>query len=133
MKGEKTMPESTHAEFLKKGDLINKAVAANTDELPHLETKRLRLDDVLVRVRDLAAQQADLAARKQEITKQMVALILEGRDLVTFLKAGVRQHFGRRAEKLVAFGLQPFRSRPRKPAEPDGQTPEEPAAPPSNQ
>lgn len=29
----------------------------------------------------------------------------EGRKLSAFLKAGVRQHYGNRAEKLVEFGL----------------------------
>jgi hypothetical protein len=122
---------------MKRGDLMSKSLAANAGELPHLETQRTRFDGILVRVSDLAAQQVDLTARKQEITRQMAALLLEGRELLTFLKAGVRQHFGRRAEKLVAFGLQPFRSRARK-AGPDGPplkspTAQEPPAPLPNQ
>lgn len=96
-----------------KMELRNKALAANAPELPHLEPKRLRLDELLVEVRGLTAEQASLAARKQEVSKRLAELMGEGNKLVAFLDAGVKQHYGHRAEKLVEFGLQPFCSRPR--------------------
>jgi hypothetical protein len=106
------MPRS-YAEAEKKMELRNKALAANAPELPHLEPKRLRLNDVLVEVRSLTAEQASLTARKQEVSKRLAELMQEGVTLVAFLDLGVKQQYGNRAEKLVEFGLQPFRGRPR--------------------
>lgn len=87
------------------------ALAANAADLPHLEELRLRLEAVAGRVGDLLAQQADLSASKQDVSKQLQALITEGRQLAAFLRAGVKQRYGTRSEKLTAFHLQPFRGR----------------------
>jgi hypothetical protein len=66
---------------------------------------------VAVKVGDLLAEQASLAASKQDVSKRLQALIAEGRQLAAFLRAGVRQRYGTRSEKLTAFHLQPFRGR----------------------
>ncbi|HEX5035414.1 MAG TPA: hypothetical protein VFW62_13120 [bacterium] len=116
----------TYAEGQKKMELRNKALAANAAELPFLEPKRLRLNEALEEVRSLMAEQANLQARKQEVSKRLAELMEEGNKLVAFLDAGVRQHYGTRAEKLVEFGLQPFRGRPR--LGPDGKRVKRPKA-----
>jgi hypothetical protein len=118
-------------------DLRDTAVAANAAELPFLDTKRLRLHEVVTEVRSLTAEQASLAARKQEVSKRLAELVKEGNSLVAVMDAVVKQHYGNRAEKLAEFGLQPFRGRPRLVlVGPDGKrrkaakTIEEPPAPP---
>jgi hypothetical protein len=117
------MAES-YGEALKKMELRNAAVAANAADLPHLEPKRFRLSEVLVEARSLLTEQASLAARKQEVTRRLAELIQEGNTLVAFLNSGVRQHYGRRSEKLSEFGVQPFRGLRRSPPEePPGQPP----------
>jgi hypothetical protein len=46
-------------------------------------------------------------------------LVVEGRKTAAFLKAGLRDHYGRRAEKLTEYGVQPFRgNKTAKPEEP---------------
>jgi hypothetical protein len=129
------MPEPTYAEFFKTAELVTKSLATHAEELSHLEVSRLKFDALFTQVKELSAEQADLTAKKQEVSKRLAALVLDGRELLTFLKVGVKQHFGKRAEKLVAFGMQPFRSRPRlKVVGPDGEplkrrpTQEEPPA-----
>ena len=107
------MAGQTYAEMQKRLKLRSKALAANIDEVAHLEVPLKQLDSVLEQVEVLTTQQADLTASKQEVSKQIAELLRQGLFLVTFLDAGLRQHFGNRAEKLVAFGLQPFRSQPR--------------------
>ena len=107
------MAGQTYAEIQKRLELRSKALAANSAELSHLEVPRVKLDALLGQVGELTAQQASLTASKQEVSKQIAELLRQGQFLVTFLDAGLRQHFGNRAEKLVAFGLQPFRSQPR--------------------
>jgi hypothetical protein len=110
---EKNMAGQTYAEIQMKLELRRKALAANIDEVAHLEVPWKRLDVLLEQVRVLTAQQASLTASKQEVSKQIAELLRQGQFLATFLDAGLRQHFGNRAEKLVEFGLQPFRSKPR--------------------
>jgi hypothetical protein len=102
-----------YAQAEKKFDLRNTALAANAAELPHLELKRVRLNELLGEVRSLTAEQASLVARKQEVSKRLAELMQEGNTLVAFLDTGVKQHYGKRAEKLAEFGLQPFRGRSR--------------------
>lgn len=52
---------------------------------------------------------------------------------MAFVNAGVRQYYGNRSEKLVEFGLQPLRGRPRRttvpPAPPKPSVVEPPAPP----
>ncbi|HYO13329.1 MAG TPA: hypothetical protein VE685_09065 [Thermoanaerobaculia bacterium] len=107
------------------------SMETNAQDIPHLEAQRQELADTLVQVREVSTRQAALTAAKQEATKELQTLLAEGRKLATFLRAGIRQRYGNRSEKLVEFNLQPFRSRPRPAAEPTTQ-PEPPASPTGN-
>jgi hypothetical protein len=128
----------TYANGRKKMELRNTAVAANAAELPFLEPKRTRLNEVVGELGSLTAEQANLAAKKQDVSKRIADLAREGNALVNVLDVTLKQHYGNRAEKLAEFGLQPFRSRPRivlvgpdgkrlKPTKADKETPAQPA------
>ena len=101
------------------------ALIANAADLPHLESQRLRLEEVTTEVGDLLTQQAALAATRQDVSKRLQALFVEGRQLATFLRVGVKQRYGTRSEKLSAFHLQPFRGRKAKSAEGEEESPVE--------
>ena len=109
------------------------ALLANSADIPHLETSRLRLEEITAESGDLLTQQAALAASKQDISKRLQALMAEGRQLAAFLRVGVKQRYGIRSEKLTAFHLQPFRGRKVNPEEPVNSKPPvgEPTVPPS--
>jgi hypothetical protein len=62
------------------------------------------------------AQQASLTAAKQESTRELNQLIKEGNALVDFIKTGARARYGKESEKVIEFGVKPFRSRSRKAA-----------------
>ncbi|HEX7185186.1 MAG TPA: hypothetical protein VF756_25395 [Thermoanaerobaculia bacterium] len=47
----------------------------------------------------------------QRIGWNLSPWLAEGRKLATFLRTGVKQHYGNRSEKLAEFDLQPFRGR----------------------
>ena len=113
---------------------LSTSLAANSKDLPHLDGHRTRLAEVLTQAEDLTAQQAALRASKQEASKKLAQLMGEGRKLATFLRVGVKQHYGNRAEKLVEFGLQPLRTRhkaaavpPTTPPTPEKPTPATPS------
>ena len=118
------MPELTLGEFLKTGEVMNKSLAGHAEEIPHLEGHRLRFETTFTQVKNILSQQAELTARKQELSKQLAGLVSDGKLQLSFLKVAVKDHFGKRAERLVAFGVQPLRSRPRgKAAGPEDKTP----------
>lgn len=116
------MSSPTYAVTQKKIDLRNTALTANSAELPMLELPRVRLEAMNAELKDLTAQQASLTAGKQEVSKRIADLVQAARKLLTFVDVVVKQHYGNRAEKLVEFGVQPFRSQPRiRLVGPDGQ------------
>jgi hypothetical protein len=104
-------------------------LVANAADLPHLEAPRGQLEGIINEVSELLARQAELAASKQEVSRRLQALVAAGRQLAAFLRAGVKQRYGSRSEKLSAFHLQPFRGR--KVAKPTEVKPPAEPAPPS--
>ncbi|HEX6904721.1 MAG TPA: hypothetical protein VF789_33750 [Thermoanaerobaculia bacterium] len=101
------------------------SLEANAQDFPQLEVYRTQLAAMLQTAREAAAQQAAMAAGKQEASQRLQTVLVEGRKMATFLRIGVKRQYGDKSEKLVEFGLQPFRSRPRATAES-----KEPAPPP---
>lgn len=87
---------------------------ANSAELPHLEVPRVNLEALLTRAEELTKEQAALTANKQETSRELKEIIIEGKRLSSLLRQALRQHFGIRSERLAEFGLQPFRGRQRK-------------------
>lgn len=117
------MSEPTYAAFFKTADLVSKSLSANATELWQLDASRGRLDTILSEGRALVVQQASLTASKQEVSKRLAELVDEGRKLLTFLRTGIKLHYGNKSEKLPEFGLQPFRGykRSKQLVGPDGQ------------
>jgi len=99
------------------------ATERNLKDIPQVDIPRQKLQGILDEVRELSAEQASLTARKQEASKRIQALIVQGRKVATVLRTLVREHYGNRSEKLAEFNLQPFRGRPRQ-AKPTVPTPE---------
>jgi hypothetical protein len=97
----------------KLGDLtrFTAALAANAQDLPHLEGSRLRLDRVVGDAQEAAKQQAFFTAGKQEASKRLESLVTEGQRLATGIRKLLTENYGIRSEKLAEFGLQPFRGR----------------------
>lgn len=89
------------------------SLEANGQDFPQFESYRTQLKAMLTAVQETSAQQTAMAATKQEASKRLQAMLADGRKLANFLRNGVRQRYGNRAEKLVEFDLKPFRSRAR--------------------
>lgn len=107
------------------------ALEANKETFPHLEPLRVQLVTQRDRAAEIKNQQAGLTASKQELSKQLRVVIIEGDRLATLLRSAIKQHFGIRAEKVAEFGVQPFRGKNRKAKAPTPGTPEPPTTPPS--
>ena len=94
-------------------DRLVASLEANTQDFPQLETYRAQLLERLAQAREIQSLQAAMAASKQDASQRLKTVLGEGRKLANFLRSGVRQRYGNRAEKLVEFDLQPLRARTR--------------------
>jgi hypothetical protein len=97
---------------------VSTSTAANAADLPEAGPTRLLLDGVIVEVDKLLIDQGAFQASKQLSTQRLQTLIDKGNKLTNVLKAMVKQHYGSGSDKLVEFGIQPFRTRPKPIVEP---------------
>jgi hypothetical protein len=102
---------TSQADHLKIWQLRLRALEANIDELGHLESGRNKLQGIENRAQDAFRSQSAATATKQEASKALAILIGEGRLVMSFLNAGLREHYGKDSEKLAEFNLLPFRGR----------------------
>ena len=103
---------------------------ANADKLKPYEETRLKLESLVATAQGLTQQQAALTAAKQETSKKLKEVLNDAQRVATVLRFALREHYGKEAEKLVEFGVQPFRGRPRKQkGEPEKPQPEPPVPP----
>jgi len=102
------------------GDLQNLSMTmeANKDQLPDLEPFRLKFAAIVTQSLETRKQQVAFQASKQESSKQLQKLLTEGKSMADVLRTAVKNHFGSREEKIVEFGVQPFRGRKVKAAVP---------------
>lgn len=105
---------------------LGAAYRNNAPDLVGLDPLAGELDLVLTELRGLTKQQATLKAAAQQATKEIADRVARGRLLATRLRNGVKAHYGTRTEKVLEFGVRPFRKRVPKVA-----PPEFPVTPPS--
>ena len=97
-------------------DQMASSLTANNDQVAHLEVGVPKLRERSQRARSLYAQYAAMRAAKQAIWKELRQVLEEGEAEMRYLREGVKAHYGKRSEKLVEFGVQPFRGVKRKSA-----------------
>jgi hypothetical protein len=116
------------------GDLQNLSMTmeANKDQLPELEALRLKFAGIVTQSLETRKQQVAFQASKQESSKQLQKLLTEGKSMADVLRTAVKNHFGSREEKIVEFGVQPFRGRKVKAAAPTPTTPTTPTTSPAS-
>ncbi|HEV7504698.1 MAG TPA: hypothetical protein VGS07_07295 [Thermoanaerobaculia bacterium] len=103
--------ETTYSGVLGELGRLGSALSANAADLPHLEGPRGRLDQIYGEAQQVAQQQAALTATKQEASKRLKVLLVEGKRVANGLSRFLKEHYGTRSEKLTEFGLKPFRGR----------------------
>lgn len=86
-------------------------VSANPQGTEHLQPGSVRLEGLHTEATRLSVQQAALTTAKQEVTKKLQEVLREGDALADFLRTGARAHFGPDSEKMIEFGMQPYRGR----------------------
>ena len=90
------------------------AQEANATEIPHMEAPLAKLRGFLEQARSLTNEHHTLTATKQEVSKNLQKTIKQGQKLVDLMRTGAVEQFGADSEKLVEFGVKPFRGRVKK-------------------
>ena len=92
---------------------VSGSVAANATDLPQAAIPLSALDKIIVEADQIFVDQAAFRAGKQVTSQRLVTLFEQGDKLATVLKVLVKQHYGNGSDKLVEFGIQPLRTRPK--------------------
>ena len=106
------MPYQRFAVVKHKMELRTRALAANIEEIPHLAMPLSTLEELLTLLKQLTAEQARLTAARQEVSKRIAEVIDKAQRHLTAVDYAVKEHYGNRSEKLVEYGVQPFRRKP---------------------
>jgi hypothetical protein len=106
--------ETTYKGKLGEWERLMTMIAVNNGDLGHATVFRERLTALMSQVQEVAQRQAVHTAAKQEASKELRTLMVEGDRLATLMRGLVKQNYGVTSEKLAEFGVQPFRGRKRK-------------------
>ena len=90
-------------------DKLDVAVSANATQVAEVEVNLPGLRERSQKARNLFAKQAALTAAKQEVTKELQQVIQEGNARARVIREGLRTYLGKDSEKLIEFGVLPFR------------------------
>jgi hypothetical protein len=89
------------------------SAAANAADLPQAAITLGSLEKVIADVDKVVLDQGAFQASKQMASQRLQALLDQGDKLTTVLKTIIKQHYGSGSDKLVEFGIQPLRVRPK--------------------
>ena len=95
------------------------AMLSKASETPQLEGSRTIFGGKVVQVLELSQEQAGLTADKQDVTRQFQEALADAQRMATAMRAALKSHYGPDSDRLVEFGIQPFRYRSRKRTEPE--------------
>lgn len=105
---------NSYADIFRDWEMLLDASARSPEVQPGIEVERLVVEQVLSEVRALKARQDELTALRQQVTQQLKAAVVRGKEAAMQLRAVVKAKFGPRNERLVHFKVAPLRRRLRK-------------------
>jgi len=101
-----------------------------------MESPLAKLRWLLEQARSLTNEHHTLTASKQDVSKTLQKTIRQGQKLVDLMRTAAVERFGADSEKLVEFGVKPFRGRakkaaPKPPESPNAKAPDSSSPAPS--
>ena len=109
------MARNSRADFIVATSNLSAAYQANAGELPWLTPLHQEVSTLLLELRDLGILQEAQTAAVQQTTLEITNRLQRGKLLVTRLRNGIKAHYGTRTEKVLEFGIRPFRKGVRAP------------------
>jgi hypothetical protein len=105
------MARTSHADLVTHFENLTTSVAANKDDLAHLQDLGTQLAVETAGAKAALVRQSTQRAEAQQTTQDLQGFIARGKDLATRLRTGVRSKYGNRSEKLTEFEVRPLRKR----------------------
>ncbi len=105
------MPRDSRAEFIIDTKQLISAYIKNIALLPGLDAVHGELAPLVSELEDLGILQDAQTAAVQQTTKDIDDRMSRAKLLVTRMRNGVKLHLGTRTEKVIEFGIRPFRKR----------------------
>lgn len=105
---------SAFADYLRDWTLLLDAAQRSPEVADGIETERKSLANALEQVTTLKARQDELTALRQQVTQELKAALVHGKDAAIQFRAVVKAKFGPRTERLVHFNMVPIRKRRKK-------------------
>ncbi|HEX3527034.1 MAG TPA: hypothetical protein VH988_08210 [Thermoanaerobaculia bacterium] len=107
----KSTNSKSFGEVVNHWGVLAAGLKANATDIPHLDGHRVQIETIFTQAQALLSEQKIQTASKQDLTRQIEVLLDQGTKIASFLRHGVKQHYGTRSEKLVEFDLAPFRGK----------------------
>lgn len=104
---------SSFADFIHDWEQLLAALDTNGGELPDISVHRQPLEQVLVNAKSISARQDAHRAGLGLATRELEAVMLDGRDAANRVRNFLRSHYGVRSDKLTEYGVKPLRQRSR--------------------
>jgi hypothetical protein len=104
---------SSFADFIHDWEQLLAALDSNGGDLPDVSVHRQPLEKVLVDAKAISARQDAHRAGLGLVTRELEAVMLDGRDAANRLRNFLKSHYGVRSDKLTEFGVKPLRQRSR--------------------
>ena len=108
------MPKSSLADFISDWEALLKNVTETAAELPNMDVYKTALEQLAGQVKDGIALANSRRGFKQQETRDLRSLTIQGKDAAAKLRSAIKAHFGPRSERLVQYGMTPIRKRSRK-------------------
>lgn len=107
------MPKAAFLKVTGEWENLTVTVDVNAAELGYLAEPRTQLLSILEAAKATSVQQAAFLAQYRQATRDLEKLLVDGSDLATRIRNGIRMQYGTKAEKLTEFQMNPRRKRSR--------------------
>ena len=99
------MSTNSRAGFLLDCRTTVAGVDQNPAELAHVQSDRVALGELLVKIDEGIVRQNLHQSQYQTVTREVEAAVVQARELLLRIKNAIRAVYGLRSEKLPEFGL----------------------------
>lgn len=106
-----TMPKESYGNHMFGWDRLAATAEINVKDLGHMSKEIEVLKEALAEAREAKHRQIVLRAAAQQASRDLEAAMEKANEVAVRLNQGILSRYGNRSEKLVEFGLRPWRPR----------------------
>lgn len=105
------MPKESYGDHMSAWDRLVASLENNSQDFGHLRRELDILKEALTEAREAKHRQIMLRAASQQASRDLDTAMEKANEIAVRLNKGILTQYGYRSEKLVEFGLRPWRPR----------------------